>query len=102
MVAELPFDVSAVPELERLADEVRRTHRPRLLRRGNEDIALLLPLPSGNTDPRRRSTRRPGNESVVARTAGALRSNVPFPGIVEEKRAFEQAVADDVRSRLGD
>lgn len=36
-------DISNVPELIRLAEEVRRTAVPRLLRRENEDLAILVP-----------------------------------------------------------
>lgn len=36
-------DISNVPELIRLAEEVRRTAVPRLLRRDNEDLAILMP-----------------------------------------------------------
>jgi hypothetical protein len=79
MVAEQSFDVSAVPELARLADEVRRTHRPRLLRRGGETIALL-PLPNGDTlAAKRRSTRRRSGESVVANGRSATQRH-PLSG----------------------
>ena len=52
MVAEpVPLDVSTMPELAALAEEVRRTGTPRVLRRDGEDVALLLP-------PRGRRGRR--------------------------------------------
>lgn len=47
MVRELePLDVSAMPELAQLADEVERTGRPRRLRRDGRDIAVLIPTPT--------------------------------------------------------
>jgi hypothetical protein len=48
MAHELPsIDISDQPELVRLAEEVRATNRPRVLRRDGEDLALLVPLGSG-------------------------------------------------------
>jgi len=41
-----PVDVSDLPDLLRLAEEVRATRRPRVLRRGDEDLAVLMPLAS--------------------------------------------------------
>ena len=41
-----PIDISAIPELARLADEVERTRQPRRLRRGDKDVAVLMPAPS--------------------------------------------------------
>jgi hypothetical protein len=36
--------ISALPELVKLAEEVKETHTPRVLRRDNEDIAVLMPV----------------------------------------------------------
>src|SRR5437867_11082222 len=46
-----PIDISDVPELLRLAEEVRKTRAPRLLRRDGEDVAVLVPVVP--TRPRR-------------------------------------------------
>jgi hypothetical protein len=55
MVRELaPVDVTNDPELLRLAEEVRRSGRPRLIRRGGEDLAVLSPVGSVT----RRTTRK--------------------------------------------
>lgn len=48
-----PIDVTTLPELEKLAEEVHATGTPRVLRRADEDLALLVPV----TKTRRR--RRP-------------------------------------------
>jgi len=50
-----PIDVSGLPKLADLVDEVRRTQRPRLLRRANENVAILAPVPRAG---RRRSSGR--------------------------------------------
>lgn len=39
-----PINVSDVPELLRIAEEVRNSNEPRLLRRDDEDLAILVPV----------------------------------------------------------
>ena len=47
MARELqPIDISGMPEVARLVDEVERTKRPRVLRRGDKDVAVLMPATS--------------------------------------------------------
>lgn len=48
------IDVTLVPELLRIAREVRASREPRVLRGDGEDLAILSPTGS----PRRRSRRR--------------------------------------------
>jgi hypothetical protein len=102
-----PIDVSDSPEVLRLAEEVEATNEPRLLRRGDRALALIVPLPEESTPP------RPNEESsadgsaaggweqmdteeplaIVQRTAGMLRADLgPFT-IEEETEAFEVGVA---------
>lgn len=38
-----PLDISHVPELLRIVEEVRATNEPRVLRRDGEDLAVLVP-----------------------------------------------------------
>jgi hypothetical protein len=38
------LDVSDLPELARAAAEVRSTNRPRVLKRGDEELAILMPI----------------------------------------------------------
>ncbi len=38
-----PIDISNDPELLKLAEEVHTTHEPRILRRDDEDLAVLMP-----------------------------------------------------------
>ncbi len=46
-MAEQPksIDISDVPDILRLAEEVRRVGEPRVLRRDGEDLAMVVPLP---------------------------------------------------------
>jgi hypothetical protein len=38
------IDISNIPELLRIAQEVRRTNEPHILRQGSEDLAILTPI----------------------------------------------------------
>ncbi len=48
------IDVSGVPELLSIAEEVRKTREPRLLRRDSEDLAIVMPVKPA---PRTRAKR---------------------------------------------
>lgn len=39
-----PIDISNVPELLRIAEEVRSSGEPRLLKHGEQDLAVLTPV----------------------------------------------------------
>jgi len=41
-----PIDITNTPELAELAEEVRRTKQPRVLRLAREDVAMIVPVPS--------------------------------------------------------
>jgi hypothetical protein len=62
-----PLDESASPDLRRLAEEVRSTGRPRLLRRDGEALAMIVPVFT------RRATRLT-KRALSARDLGAFRS----------------------------
>lgn len=52
------MDISNVPELLRLVEEVRRNAEPRVLRRDSEDLAILTPVkPAPRRKPRRGKTK---------------------------------------------
>ena len=62
-----PLDIGAVPELLRLANEVRATNRPRVLQHDGEDIAIMVPiLPSR----KHAKTRKADQESLLAAAGG--------------------------------
>ncbi len=48
------IDISNVPDLLRIAEEVRRSREPRLLGRDSEDLAIVAPVTSS---PKRRMPR---------------------------------------------
>ncbi len=54
-----PIDISNDPELLKLAEEVHTTHEPRILRRDDEDLAVLMPVGPKRKRRRRAKTPRP-------------------------------------------
>lgn len=103
-----PLDITNEPRLSHLADEVRKARRPQVWRRANEDVSMLVPLA-----PQERATITPApynpklaevlaglpKDSVVARTAGALHTDQPFPGSEEEREAAAAAMVLDLVAR---
>ena len=82
------IDVTDSPELLHLAEEVSQTREPRMLRRGNQELALLLPIgvPQtsdediwANYDPEK--VRR-----ALRETAGIL-VGVDIPQLLDDLRA---------------
>ena len=51
------IDISGVPDLLRIAEEVRTTRKPHILRRDSEDMAVLMPVNSPRYKARRTKTK---------------------------------------------
>jgi hypothetical protein len=68
-MAEQPksIDITDIPEVLRLAEEVRRAGEPRLLQRDGEDLAMVVPLPQPK--PRRRSRVKTEADYAAFRSA---------------------------------
>ena len=103
------IDISDVPELARLAQEVAEDGRSRVLRAHGTDLAVLTPVrPRATAHPvdedvlMELARRRRQGLSVTDMTAGILRfyAKTPPPSPREEKEAFEQAVADQVMESM--
>lgn len=62
-----PIDISGIPELLRIVEEVRLSRRPRVLRRDREDVAVVVPMPAKS----RRTRRAPTPEDRAATLAAA-------------------------------
>jgi hypothetical protein len=97
-----PLDITALPELSRLADEVQQSRQPRVWRRGDRDVAVLVPLVTAARTPAPANpaldavlARLPKN-CVTARTAGILHTDQPFPGYEEEEEQAAAAIAADI------
>ena len=51
------IDISAIPELLNIAEEVRRTNEPRILKQDSEDLAIVAPIkPAAKRVPKGRPT----------------------------------------------
>ncbi len=64
-------DISMVPEIIRLAEEVEHSGEPRLLKHGDRDVAILSPI--GPQRGRGRTSSRRGRGTAA---------NDPFRGII--------------------
>jgi hypothetical protein len=59
-----PIDISNDPELLKLAEEVHTTREPRILRRDDEDLAVLMPA-----GPKRRRKGKSAKDLELCRSA---------------------------------
>ena len=97
-----PIDVSAIPELARLARDTAREGRSVVLRVDDTDLAVLSPLPHRRRlDTPKLSLPRYPQGGIVAATAGAVRYDGPVLTAEEEREAFERGVAAEVEESLG-
>jgi hypothetical protein len=69
MVQEaVPIDISALPEVLELAEEVQRSGVARVLKRGDREIAVLAPVvpdDASSRRTRRRRTPEPVRDSIL-------------------------------------
>src|SRR5688572_21155588 len=71
MVAKLKsVDIADVTSLRALVDEVRSDGTPRMLRSGNEDVAVLMPVSSVRSPWRRRERTTADYEAFRASAGG--------------------------------
>lgn len=76
MVKELTsIDISQMPDMVRVAEEVQATGQPRLLRRDGQDVALVTPIearpfPSAPRRRRGRLTRHDALFDLIGLAAG--------------------------------
>lgn len=82
------IDISNMPDLLQIVEEVSRTKEPALLRRNHEDLAVLTPAP-GRAAHRARRTPTAADFAAFRASAGS------WKGIVDT----EKLVADVYESR---
>ena len=79
------IDITDVPDLLRIAEEVRTTQEPRVLRRDSEDVAILVPVqPARRRGARARPVTR---EDALFRLVGLGRSGIPG-GVSAKKHEY--------------
>jgi len=77
------IDVADEPELARLAEEVHRSRQPRILRRADEDLAIVLPIETPSTPRRRKKT--PADVAAFREAAGTW-ATVDTDQLIEDFR----------------
>ena len=65
-----PIDISSVPDLVRIAEEVRTTGRPRILRRNGEDMAMVIPIAHGRKRRAKRARTEADYEAFLSAAGG--------------------------------
>ena len=95
MASELtPIDLSTMPDLARLADEVRSTRKARVLRRDNEDVALLVPAPPARRRRRAKAVSAADDAAFLA-SAGSWKdvdTDALLADIYESRRSSRPPV----------
>ena len=88
-------DIGELPELVRLAEEVRATRTPRLLRRDDEDVAIIMPCRTARPRARRKGVLT--RDDPLFRSIGSGRSGIPGGISGRKYNAFKKALgpADD-------
>jgi hypothetical protein len=66
----IPVDITHTPEVLRLAEEVRSSNTPRVLRRDGEEIAVLTPISSSRKRSRKRRTYTKADDEAFLASAG--------------------------------
>ncbi len=82
-MAEQPksIDISDVPDILRLAEEVRRAGEPRVLRRDGEDLAMVVPMPR----PRKTRLKKPTAADYAAfRSAAGSWADIDTDTLIED------------------
>lgn len=82
------IDISSVPDLVRIAEEVRTTGRPRILRRNGEDMAMVVPIAPGHKRKVRRTRTKADYDAFLSAAGG-------WKGLVDA----EKLLADIYESR---
>ena len=79
-------DISTMPDLLRLAEEVARTQQPHVLQRDNNDVAILIPA-------RARGRRRTGNDISQADIDATLAAFGAWKGRIDPEEFMRQVKA---------
>ena len=75
------FDIRSVPELARLAGQVRASNRPLFLRGAEETVAVLMPV--NHPKARRRRDRTEADYEAFRSSAGGWKDNVDVDRLKE-------------------
>lgn len=65
-----PIDISGMPELVRIVEEVKTTKQPRILKRDSEAVALLMPMHTTGSS-KKKQTKTKGDYEAFLAAAGS-------------------------------
>lgn len=71
-----PIDISTMPDLARLAEEVRATNRARALQRNHETVAVIVPVDRATARPRRAKQTTEADMQAFRAAAGSWKGLV--------------------------
>lgn len=91
-------DISTIPELQQFVEEVRRSHEPRILRVGTEDMAILMPIEESGK--RRRKIRTTEDREAFLATAGGWADLVDTNQLLAD--IYESRRRESTRGALAD
>jgi hypothetical protein len=94
------IDITDIPDLLKLAEEVRESNEPRLLKRGQEAIALLAPVePQEESSPptKRRRQSAQANDWLLRLADIAADSPPPADGATDVSRNKYKYLAEAYR-----
>ena len=74
------IDITSMPDLERLADEVRASNQPVALQRNHETVAILMPAKGAAARSRRTKTPTEADIEAFLSSAGS------WKGIVDTEK----------------
>lgn len=91
-----PSDITDMPELVQIAEEVRRSNTPRVLRNHDRILAVVVP-PQHSSIPVEEEVKV-AKANLRKHFASVMPHNRPEDWIAM-RREFEEAVAEDARTR---
>jgi hypothetical protein len=79
-----PLELGDASELLRVAEEVRRSHTPRLLRHAGEDVAIVVPVSHTPTKRRRGREKTAADFEAFRSAAGSWKDLVDTDKLIED------------------
>jgi hypothetical protein len=79
-----PIELGDASELLQVAEEVRRSHTPRLLRHAGEDLAIVVPVSHTPTKRRRGREKTAADFEAFRRAAGSWKDLVDTGKLIED------------------
>ena len=74
------IDISDMPEVAKLVDELSKSDKPRVLRRGEEDVAILTPV----TEPQDKNWKPTDEQIAAVRSAAGGWKDMDVDKLIEQ------------------